>query len=76
MSTLSQYSAKTKKPYTGPPRPNLLSHEKTIKEIKQGASSLEALVNLHSLEIEKLKSKLNSALVRIDALTEYLQKRK
>lgn len=68
------YAIKPKKPYTGPPRPNLMSHDKTIREITGVASQHQNHLQQQQNEIDSLKRKLNQALYRIDLLTNHLRK--
>ncbi len=54
-----QFAAKKKRPYTGPPRPNLMTHEKKIKEAATEVDMLRQLVFSQKEEIARLKNKIN-----------------
>ena len=53
-----QFKAKKKRPYTGPPRPNLMTHEKKMKEAAIDFEKLKRLVLDQQAEIERLRAKL------------------
>ena len=57
-----------------PPRPNLMSHDKTIRESKLEFDRLRDLVNRQADEITSLKSKYNSMQSSVDKILSYLSK--
>ncbi len=54
----NQYKKKPKKPYTGPPRPTLLGHEKEFKGFREVVAELQHITVRQSDEIYRLRSKL------------------
>jgi len=59
-----------------PPRPNLLSHDKTIREGQAAFSNLENRVRSQQEEIAKLKSDYANMQQSISQLLVYLRKGK
>ena len=59
-----------------PPRPNLMSHDKTIRESKVEFDRLRDLVNQQADEIATLKNKYNNMQSSIDRILNYLKSRK
>ena len=57
-----------------PPRPNLMSHDKTIRESKVEFDRLRDLVNRQADEISSLKSKYQSMQTSVDKILTYLSK--
>jgi uncharacterized protein YaaN involved in tellurite resistance len=57
-----------------PPRPNLLSHDKTIRESKIEFDRLQNLVNQQADEIATLKNKYNNMQSSVDRILTYLSK--
>lgn len=57
-----------------PPRPNLMSHDKTIRESKVEFDRLRDLVNRQADEIASLKNKYNSMQSSVDKILTYLSK--
>jgi len=57
-----------------PPRPNLLSHDKTIRESKVEFDRLRDLVDRQADEIASLKNKYNSMQASVDRILTYLSK--
>lgn len=57
-----------------PPRPNLMSHDKTIRESKVEFDRLRDLVNRQADEIASLKSKYQSMQTSVDKILTYLSK--
>lgn len=57
-----------------PPRPNLMSHDKTIRESKVEFDRLRDLVSRQADEIASLKSKYNSMQSSVDKILSYLSK--
>jgi hypothetical protein len=57
-----------------PPRPNLMSHDKTIRESKVEFDRLRDLVNQQADEIATLKNKYNNMQSSVDRILSYLSK--
>ena len=57
-----------------PPRPNLMSHDKTIRESKVEFDRLRDLVNRQADEIASLKNKYQSMQTSVDKILTYLSK--
>ena len=57
-----------------PPRPNLMSHDKTIRESKVEFDRLRDLVNQQADEIAALKNKYNNMQSSVDRILSYLSK--
>ena len=57
-----------------PPRPNLMSHDKTIRESKVEFDRLRDLVNQQAEEIAALKNKYNNMQSSVDRILNYLSK--
>jgi hypothetical protein len=57
-----------------PPRPNLMSHDKTIRESKVEFDRLRDLVHLQADEIAALKNKYNNMQSSVDRILNYLSK--
>ena len=57
-----------------PPRPNLMSHDKTIRESKVEFDRLRDLVNRQADEIANLKNKYNDMQSSVDKVLNYLSK--
>jgi hypothetical protein len=57
-----------------PPRPNLLSQDKTIRENKIEFDKLKDLVNHQADEIAALKNKYNNMQSGVDRISAYLSK--
>lgn len=57
-----------------PPRPNLLSHDKTIRESKVEFDRLRDLVDRQADEIASLRNKYNSMQASVDRILTYLSK--
>ena len=57
-----------------PPRPNLLSHDKTIREGRIEFDRLRDLVNQQADEITALKNKYNNMQSGVDRILSYLSK--
>ena len=75
MSALYQkmFKEKKKKEYTGPPRPNLMSQAKEIKNVHLSLESMQFQLLRQQEEIQLLKTKLNQSNYRVEQLTTYLQ---
>jgi uncharacterized protein YaaN involved in tellurite resistance len=59
---------------TAPPRPNLMSHDKTIRESRVEFDRLKDLVNQQADEIAALKNKYNNMQSSVDRILSYLSK--
>ncbi len=59
-----------------PPRPNLMSHDKTIRESRIEFDRLRDLVNQQADEITSLKNKYNSMQQSVDQLINFVRKNK
>ena len=57
-----------------PPRPNLMSHDKTIREGRVEFDRLRDLVNQQADEITSLKNKYNNMQSGVDRILGYLSK--
>ena len=57
-----------------PPRPNLMSHDKTIREGRVEFDRLRDLVNQQADEIIALKNKYNNMQSGVDRILSYLSK--
>ena len=57
-----------------PPRPNLMSHDKTIRESRVEFDRLRDLVNQQADEITTLKNKYNNMQSSVDRILSYLSK--
>ncbi len=57
-----------------PPRPNLMSHDKTIRESKVEFDRLRDLVNQQADELAALKNKYNNMQSSVDRILNYLSK--
>ena len=56
---MDQYRPKPKRPYTGPPRPNLMKHDSDIKKIHQQLDYLTQSLESAQEENRRLRSKIN-----------------
>ena len=57
-----------------PPRPNMMSHDKTIRESRIEFDRLRDLVNQQADEITSLKNKYNNMQSSVDRILSYLSK--
>jgi uncharacterized membrane protein len=55
---MDQYKPKPRRPYTGPPRPNLMKHETDIKKIHQHLDYLSQNLDSARDENRRLRSRL------------------
>jgi hypothetical protein len=78
MSIYSQFKQKKKRPVdpNAPPRPNLLSHEKQMKESKIEFIDLQRKVEEQAAEIEALRVKYNRLSSSMEMLINYVRKSK
>jgi hypothetical protein len=59
-----------------PPRPNLLSHDKVIREQKDIIMDLQLQIRRQAEELESLKNKYNNMQQSITGILSYLRKGK
>lgn len=73
-----QYKAKKKRAVdpNAPPRPNLLSHDKVIREQKDVIIELQLQLRRQAEELESLKYKYNNMQQSITGILSYLRKGK
>lgn len=73
-----QYKAKKKRAVdpNAPPRPNLLSHDKVIREQKDVIMELQLQLRRQAEELESLKFKYNNMQQSITGILSYLRKGK
>ena len=73
-----QYKAKKKRAVdpNAPPRPNLLSHDKVIREQKDVIMNLQLQIRRQAEELENLKNKYNNMQQSITGILSYLRKGK
>ena len=73
-----QYKAKKKRAVdpNAPPRPNLLSHDKVIREQKDIIMELQLQLRRQAEELESLKYKYNNMQQSITGILSYLRKGK
>jgi hypothetical protein len=73
-----QYKTKKKRAVdpNAPPRPNLLSHDKVIREQKDIIMDLQLQIRRQAEELESLKYKYNNMQQSITGILSYLQKGK
>ena len=57
-----------------PPRPNLMSHDKTIRESRIEFDRIRDLVNQQADEIAALKSKYSNMQSSVDRILSYISK--
>lgn len=56
---MEQYQQKPKRPYTGPPRPNLMVHDKDIRGMKQRMDALAQDLHQTQEENRQLRSRID-----------------
>jgi septal ring factor EnvC (AmiA/AmiB activator) len=73
-----QFKAKKKRAVdpNAPPRPNLLSQDKKLREQQNVVSLLQAQINKQSDEIASLKSKYSDMQASVNHILNYLRKGK
>lgn len=59
-----------------PPRPNLMSHDKTIRESQIAFNQLSAIVQRQAEEIESMKHKYRDMQQSINQLINYVRQRR
>lgn len=75
--TFEMYRAKKKKKEVdpnAPPRPNLLSHDKKLREQTDAFDRLLRVVERQQTEIEKLSSKYENMQASVNQILNYLRK--
>jgi chromosome segregation ATPase len=65
---MDQYRVKPKRPYTGPPRPNLMKHDGQIKDINQQVQMLQQTLAQTQEENRRLHRRLNELEYQIQSL--------
>lgn len=65
---MDQYQPKPKRPYTGPPRPNLMKHEGDLKKINQQVDTIYNELAQTRQENRVLRSKINQLEFEIKSL--------
>ena len=74
-SIYNQYKTKPKKPYTGPPRPNLMSHDKTIRGMNDTVAVMQSKIAHQQQELERMGIRFRQALADIAQLNQRLSKK-
>lgn len=76
MSMFDMYRSKKKKEVdpNAPPRPNLLNHEKRLKETATTAERLQAQTQELKQRIEALESKITTQTAYLNQLHQYISK--
>jgi phage shock protein A len=74
MSAL-MYKTKVKKPYSGPPRPNLLSHEKVLKDTKVTMEQQSETIERLQRRVDELERKLTNQTAYLSAVHQSIQRR-
>ena len=74
MSAL-MYKTKVKKPYSGPPRPNLLSHEKVLKDTKITMEQQSEMIDRLQRRVDELERKLTNQTAYLSAVHQSIQRR-
>jgi uncharacterized protein YaaN involved in tellurite resistance len=71
-----QFAPKKKKPVdpNAPPRPNLLSHDKKLREQTEAVDRLLRIVERQQDELESLRSKYQQMQQSIDQILNHLRK--
>ena len=74
----SQYKAKKKRPVdpNAPPRPNLLSHDKKLREQTMAFERLVSIVERQQTEIEMLRKRYENMQQSVDQLLSMLRRGK
>ncbi len=74
MSIYNRKPVKKERDPNLPPRPNLMSHDKTIREMNELLDRYQRSMNEMHTEIDSLKNKLRNLTTRLDSITSYLKK--
>jgi len=56
---MDQYQTKPKRPYTGPPRPTLMGHDKVLKKMQEQIDSLMHNLDVAQDENRQMKNRIN-----------------
>lgn len=65
---MDQYQSKPKKPYTGPPRPTLLGHDKVLKQVQDQVAALTRDLVSAQDENRQMKNRINFLETQINRL--------
>lgn len=65
---MDQYQSKPKKPYTGPPRPTLLGHDKVLKQVQDQVAVLTRNLEIAQDENRQMKNRINFLETQINRL--------
>jgi len=65
---MDQYRTKVKKPYTGPPRPTLMGHDKNLRQMQEQLNLLTHNLSLVQDENRQLKNRINFLETQINKL--------
>lgn len=77
LSPIAQiYKTKVKKPWTGPPRPTLLGHEKVLKDAKLEAEAVRSELNRLRSRMSELEEKMNRQSAYLSELHRTVVRRK
>lgn len=70
----SMYARKLKRPVdpNAPPRPNLFSHEKSIKETRIGIDEMKAKIATLERQVDRQEERLRSLANYVDQLRNYI----
>jgi phage shock protein A len=74
MSAL-MYKTKVKKPYSGPPRPNLLSHEKVLKDTKVTMEQQSETIDRLQRRVDDLERRLTNQTAYLSAVHQSINRR-
>lgn len=74
--TISMYKQKKKRAVdpNAPPRPNLMSHDKKLRETTEAFGRLHDIVRSQTQEIEILKNNYKNLQTSVDHILNYLRK--
>lgn len=72
-----QYKAKKKRPVdpNAPPRPTLLGHDKTMREMQQQLSQYQQKIDHDGNEIRRLNARINRLELTVNQLLSALKRR-
>jgi len=65
---MDQYQTKPKKPYTGPPRPTLLGHDKELRNLQTHIDVLNHNISVALDENRQLKNRIDFLETQINRL--------
>lgn len=66
---MDQYQTKPKRPYTGPPRPTLMGHDKVIRQLQDQINVLTHNLDLALDENRQIKNRINFLETQINRIT-------